>query len=402
MRRIYDSILTSNLTSIEEMLFLSGPRQVGKTTTSKNVAEHCGRLVYLNWDNEDNKKLILKGPSAIAEFSVLNSLAEQLPIIVFDEIHKYPDWKNFLKGFYDTYRDKARIMVTGSARLDMYKKGGDSLMGRYLHFRMHPFSVAEYIRTDAPKTDIQQPVKIKAADFDALFEFGGFPKPFLQRDKEFYRQWQRARHQLLTHEDIRDTNLIHDLNRLDTLIAFLKESAAHQITYQNLAKLIRASVDTITRWITLLEAFYFCFRVQPWSKNVTRSLIKEPKLFLWDWSQVADLGAKAENFIAMHLLKATQVWTDCGLGEYGLHYIRTLEKKEVDFVVSKNGRVWFLVEVKLSNHQKINPHLVYFQKQTNAQHAFQVVLNMPYVDQDCFSKMEPIIVPASTFLSQLV
>ena len=139
-----------------------------------------------------------------------------------------------------------------------------------------------------------------------------------------------------------------------------------------------------------------------WSKNISRSLIKEHKVFLWDWSIIKDNGSRAENFIASHLLKAVHYWTDLGLGEYDLYYIRTREKKEVDFLVSKNDEPWFLVEVKCSNNQSISSNLIEFQKQSGAKHAFQVVLDLPYVDEDCFSVCKPIIVPAKTFLSQLV
>ena len=161
-------------------------------------------------------------------------------------------------------------------------------------------------------------------------------------------------------------------------------------------------MDTITRWIDVLETFYYCYRIKPWSKNIVRSLIKEPKLFLWDWSLVKDPGAKAENFIGSQLLKAVHNWTDRGFGEYDLYYIRTLEKKEVDFVVTKNGEAWFLVEVKLSDARHLSPHLGEFQKQTGATHAFQVIIDMPFVNQDCFAYKNPIIVPAKTLLSQLV
>lgn len=402
MKRLFDNLLEKYLhPDFDEMLLISGPRQAGKTTVSKNISKHH-RLFYLNWDNEDDKKLILQGPKMIAGQAGLQILSDIKPVIAFDEIHKHPDWKNFLKGFYDTYHTQAHIIVTGSARLDIYKKGGDSLMGRYLHFRMHPFSVAECVRTTLPETEIRAPKKINDAEFDALFTFGGYPKPFSRQEKTFSRQWQRLRHQQLLNEDIRDVSIVHDLNRLEILMQFLKDQAASQITYQSLAKFTRASVDTITRWIEILETFYYCFRVHPWSKNITRSLLKEPKLFLYDWSIVDDLGAKAENFVALHLQKAVQYWTDAGFGEYGLHYIRTLEKKEIDFVVSKNGKAWFLVEVKLSNDKKISPSLAEFQQQSGAEHAFQVVINMPYVNRDCFAENSPVIVPAKTFLSQLI
>lgn len=402
MQRIYDKIIQAHLAANEEMLFLSGPRQVGKTTVSQNAENFCDNFTYLNWDDEDHRHTILAGPAAIMKQAHLNVLSKVKPIIAFDEIHKRPEWKNFLKGFFDSYGKDIRILVTGSARLDIYKHAGDSLMGRYFPYRMHPLSVAECLRTDMLKSEIAEPSKIADADFNALLEFGGFPKPFLKRDRQFSLRWKNLRNQQLIQEDIRDVNVIHDLNRLRILMDLLKQHASKQINYSTLAKFTRVSVDTITRWIEVLEAFYYCYRLKPWSKNISRSLIKEPKVFLWDWSLIDEPGARAENFVASQLLKATQYWTDRGFGEYDLFYIRTLEKKEVDFVVTKNGSAWFLVEVKLSNNKNISPQLSEFQKQSEAEHAFQVVLDMPYVEKDCFRGSKPIIVPAKTLLSQLV
>ena len=384
MQRLYDNILQAHLTSHQEMLFLSGPRQVGKTTVSKHVKNLSTHFIYLNWDNEDHRKTILAGPSAIVESAHLDVLSNTKPIIVFDEIHKRPEWKNFLKGFYDSYGPEIRILVTGSARLDIYKRGGDSLMGRYFPYRMHPLSVAECLRTEMLNTEIAEPSEIDDREFNALLEFGGFPKPFIQRDRQFSVRWKNLIKQQLIYEDIRDVNVIHDLNRLQLLMDLFKQQAAQQINYSTLAKFVRVSVDTITRWVEVLEAFYYCYRLLPWSHNITRSLIKEPKLFLWDWTLIDDPGARAENFIGTQLLKATQYWTDRGFGEYDLFYLRTLEKKEVDFVVSRNGKAWFLAEVKVSNNQHISPHLSEFQKQSGAEHAFQIVLDMPYIEQNCF------------------
>ena len=402
MKRIYDEILKAHLLSEDEMIFLSGPRQVGKTTTSKLAANFTDRFLYLNWDNADERSQILQGPKKIIELAKLSTLSDKKPIIALDEIHKYEDWKNFLKGLYDTYGNDVSIIVTGSAGLDIYKRGGDSLMGRYFPYRMHPISVAECLRTNLLDTEISLPQKIDSDEYEALCEFGGFPKPFLKRNTRFSGRWQNLRKQQLFREDIRDINIIQDINRLEVLADLLMAQSASAITYSSLAKHIRVSVDTVTRWIEVLESFYFCYRIRPWSKNIPRSLIKEPKIFLWDWSLVKDLGAKAENFIATHLLKAIQYWTDCGFGEYGLHYLRTLDKREVDFLVTKNNKPWFLVEVKNSNNQRISPHLEHFQSQIKAPHAFQVALNMAYVDKDCFGINTPIIVPAMTFLSQLV
>jgi predicted AAA+ superfamily ATPase len=402
MHRIYDELVQFHLNHFEEMLFLSGPRQVGKTTVSEHVQSYATPFTYLNWDNDEHKVIILSGAKDIMAYSQTNMLSSHKPVIVLDEIHKCPDWKNFLKGFFDTYGKKIHLIVSGSARLDIYQKGGDSLMGRYFPYRMHPLSVAECIRTQLLPTEIAEPRAITPEDFNALWQFGGYPKPFLTRASTFHLRWTNLRKQQLIQEDIRDVNVIHDLNRLRLLTTLFEKNATQLINYSTIAKLIKASVDTVTRWIEVLESFYYCYRLRPWSKNITRSLIKEPKIFLWDWSVITDPGARAENFVASHLLKATHYWTDRGLGVYELFFLRTTDKKEVDFLVTKNEEPWFLVEVKYGNNQGISPHLHEFQQKTRAPFAFQVNFGLPFVEKDCFSVSDPVIVPAKTLLSQLV
>ena len=159
---------------------------------------------------------------------------------------------------------------------------------------------------------------------------------------------------------------------------------------------------TIRSWIETLCSLYYCYELRPWSKNIARALIKEPKYFLWDWAQVSDMGARAENFVASHLLKAVHFWTDAGFGRYDLYYIRDKDQREVDFLVTHQDEPWFLVEVKMSDNKGIAPALSYFQKATGAKHAFQVVLDLPWVNRNCFEENRPVIVPARTFLSQLV
>lgn len=166
--------------------------------------------------------------------------------------------------------------------------------------------------------------------------------------------------------------------------------------------MINVSSPTIRRWLNCLEAFYYCFSIHPWTKNVKRSLRKEPKYYLWDWSLIEDPGARVENFVASHLLKAVHFWTDYGFGEFELHFLRDKEKNEVDFLVTKNKAPWFLVEVKISKNSGISKSLYTFQKQTGAKHAFQVIIDMDYIQKDCFAYRNPIIVPAMTFLSQLI
>ena len=382
-------------------IIIIGPRQVGKTTASLESAAHWPKQFYFNWDNPTDKLLFIEGPSAIAKQVGLGELSEQIPILIFDEIHKFGKWKNFLKGFFDLYEKKAKIIVTGSARLNVYKKGGDSLMGRYFYYRVHPLSVAEIVSPVLIQEEIRPPASISEEDWAALLEHGGFPEPFLQRSKAFSRRLRTIRKDQLFREDIRDGTRIQELSQLELLAELLRKQAAEAMDYQSLAKKVQVSIDTIRRWLEVLKSFYYCFSIQPWSKNITRSLIKEPKLYLWDWSLIDDEGHRNENLVASHLLKAIHFWNDRGFGEYGLYYLRTKDKIETDFLVTKNEKPWFLIEVK-TKAKGLSPALYHFQKETNAPHAFQVAFDLPFVNKNCFEEKDPILVPARTFLSQLV
>lgn len=396
IERIYQKVIRDHFSNNRQMLFLSGPRQVGKTTSSLTETSPG---YYLNWDNDVHRTLILEGPSAVARHLGLNSLSETLPVVVFDEIHKYRYWKRFLKGFFDTYEKQVRIIVTGSARLDVYKRGGDSMMGRYFLYRIHPLSVREVVDSSFKETEISPP--IACPDFDVFIEYGGFPEPFVQRNARFVNRWRRLRLDLLFKEDLRDLTKIQDLGQIEVLAQILTAQVGQLVDYTNLANSVRVSSPTIQRWMKVLSSLYYCFTIQPWSKNISKSLVKQPKVYLWDWSLVKEKGARLENFVASHLLKAVQFWTDSGIGEYGLYYLRDKSKREVDFLVTKNGKPWFLVEVK-SSDKGISPSLYYYQKATNALHAFQISFERDFVQKDCFSFNEPIEVPAKTFLSQLL
>lgn len=394
--RYYDHVLRDHLARFRQMAFLSGPRQVGKTTSCRAVAS-----LYLNWDNTDDRRLILRGPAAVAEAAGLAQLWPAPPVIVLDELHKHPKWKAFLKGFFDTYGPQARIVVTGSSRLDVFRRGGDSLMGRYFLHRMHPLTVGECLRTALAAEPIQPPAPIAAADWVALWEHGGFPEPFLQRDPAFSQRWRSLRQDQLVREDIRHTSQVQDLGALEATAAILAERSATQLVYSNLAQETGIAVDTARRWIDALERLHFGFTLRPWFANIAKSLRKEPKWFLRDWSGVADPGARAETLVACHLLKAVEGWTDRGLGKFELRYLRDKLKREVDFVVIRDRKPWFLVEVKKSE-TALSDTLAHFQTATKARHAFQVVHDLPFVAADCFTRTEPTVVPAQTFLSQLL
>ena len=403
MKRVYEEVVEEHLKKDRQMIFLVGPRQVGKTTTSLEVSSERPKHFYLSWDSQKDQSLIRKGAEAIGEAIGLDVYSSTVPIVVFDELHKYRKWKLFLKGFFDKYSKNAQILVTGSARLDVYKAGGDSLMGRYFLYRLHPFSVGEIVRPYYRTYELaEEAVEIDDRDFTALLDFGGFPEPFIKRDKAFSTRWKKLRFQQLFKEDIRDLTKIQAFSEIELLAEFLQAQAGSLTNYTSLANKIGVSVDTITRWIKILQSFYYCFSIQPWTKNITRSLLKEPKIYLWDWSLIEDRGSRIENFMAAHLLKAVHYWNDIGLGDYSLHYLRDKEKREVDFLVSKNKKPWFLVEVKSSHNKGLSKSLFYYQKQTKAPHAFQVVFDAEFEPGDCFSRNEPVIVSAKSFLSQLI
>jgi predicted AAA+ superfamily ATPase len=398
MERLYDHLLKDHFATANKMAFLSGPRQVGKTTTSRKALSNA---LYLNWDVPSHRALILKGPEAVFESMGGAVLDEQRRFVIFDEIHKFPRWKNYLKGFFDLFHDSASVCITGSARLSAFRYGGDSLMGRYFPYRMHPLSVREIATPSLPEGMHLMPRAIDEAAFGRLLEFGGFPEPFIRSNTRFYNRWSRLRLELLFKEDLRDLTHISDVARIRTLADLLAARSGGLLNYSHLANDLQVSVDTVRRWVDILEELYFCFRLRPYSNKIARSLVREPKVYLWDWSLVKDPGARFENMVASHLLKATHFFTDAGLGTLQLHYLRDKQKREVDFAMIRDDEPWFIAEAKLGGNS-LTESLSHFQKQLNVAHAFQVVLKMPFVDKDCFTVQHPVIVPARTFLSQLV
>lgn len=200
---------------------------------------------------------------------------------------------------------------------------------------------------------------------------------------------------------MRDLTQLQDLGAMETLALILAEHSSQQLVYSNLSREIGVAVDTVRRWVDLLARLHYGFLVRPWFTNVAKALRKEPKWFLRDWSGIDDVGARAETLVACHLLKAVEGWTDLGLGQFELRYLRDKMKREVDFVVVRDRKPWFLVEVKKSDN-KLSDALGYFQAQTKARHAFQVVLEQPFLNADCFARAEPTVVPARTLLSQLL
>jgi predicted AAA+ superfamily ATPase len=393
--RLYDRLLKSHFEENRQMAFLAGPRQVGKTEVARGLAD-----VYLNFDNLNDRAVILKGPSALAGRAELDRPRAKPPILALDEIHKFQRWKSFLKGFFDVHSTQCRILATGSARMDIFRKGGDSLLGRYFLYHQHPFSVGEILRPEPPATPLRESATIPDEAWEALWRFGGFPEPMVRQSAAFLKKWQTQRMDLLLREDVRDLTRVQELRGIETMGHLLAARSGGQLILSNLAGEISASVDTVRRWVAILSDLYVGFELRPWFKNVAKSLRKEPKWYLRDWSSVTNRGARVETFAACHFLKAVETWTDLGLGSFELRYLRDKQKREVDFAIIRDGAPWILIEVKASR-ETLSPHLFHFQKQTGAAHAFQAVFDLPHEPIDCFAHTKPVIVPLRTLLSQL-
>lgn len=379
------------------MVFLSGPRQVGKTTVAKAYAD-C----YLNWDNDPVKQLILSGQEKVGAYCELDRVRADMPVIAFDEIHKYPRWKQFLKGFFDEYEKSCHIIATGSARMDVYKRGGDSMMGRYFPFRVHPLSVAELLTTELPGEQIiRPPAKLEDDEWAALCHFGGFPEPFLKRSQMFSSRWNRLRREQLIKGDIRDLTRIAEIDQIGALAEILAKRSGEQLVYKALGNEIKVDEKTVKNWTAALKHLFYGFEIRPWHKNIENSIRKTPKWFLRDWALVGDRGKRFETLVACHLLKAAEGWTDLGLGEFELFYIRDKQKREVDFLMSRDHEPWMLVEAK-HGEQKLSDSLVRFADKLKVRHAFQVVKDLSYEEIDLFKCDRPVVAPARTFLSQLL
>lgn len=399
MERLYENLLSEHLSEHRQMAMLTGPRQVGKTTSSRVSA---GEHRYYTWDRQADRRLLTQGADRLAEDLELGTLTGTRRHVVLDEIHKYRKWKDFLKGFFDVYGDQTRLVVTGSARLGHFRRGGDSLMGRYFLYRMHPLSVAELTRAAVSERELAEPQRPSADAIDQLLRFGGFPEPFIKASARFYNRWRRLRNELLFREDLRDLTQIQEAGQVEVLGELLAGQVGQLVNYSTLANSVNVSVDTIRRWVQTLESLYYCFTVRPWFRSVPKSLRRQPKVYLWDWSLVVDEGSRLENFVAAHLLKAVHWWTDIGLGSFELRYLRDKAKREVDFAIIRNGQPWFLVEVKTSGRRAVSPALSYFSQQLAVDHAFQLAFDLDFVEEDCFGVTGPVRVPAATLLSQLV
>jgi len=335
----------------KKIVLLSGPRQVGKTTLSKELFDN---FEYLNFDSPEDRRILLK-----KEWSKTKSL------IIFDELHKWPKWKSWIKGVYDTEGVRPRLLVTGSARMDTFKKGGDSLAGRHFHFRLHPFSVAEL------KDQIPPDICL-----DRLIRLGGFPEPFLSDSEDFAKRWRASHLDRILKEDLLELEQVRNLKLMEILVDLLADRVGSTVSYSSLARDLEISPHTVKKWIGILESLYIIFVVPPYSKNMARAIIKEPKIYFYDTGRIKnDPAARIENVVALSLLKKLHLGQDLRGEKSQLYYVRDKEKREVDFLTHIDGKIQELVEVKLSENQ-LSPSLSYFNERLRPQQAVQVVLNL--------------------------
>lgn len=336
----------------KKMVLIAGPRQVGKTFVAKQIAKEFKHSVYLNYDNSLDKKIILD-----------QAWLENTELLILDELHKMPEWKNYLKGVYDTKPLHLRILVTGSARLDIFDKIGDSLAGRYFLHRLLPLSPAELHQLNMP------------IHLDNLQTRGGFPEPYLAENDIEAERWRMQYINSMLATDVFDFDKIQNIRALRTIFELLRERVGSTISYTSLAQDVAVSPNTVKKYIEVLEALYVIFRITPYSNNIARSLLKEPKIYFFDTGLVkGDNGAKFENLVALSLLKYVYAKVDYQAEMFNLHYLRTKDNQEVDFALVKEDVIQQIIEVKHADNE-ISKSLYAFHKKYDFP-AIQLVKNL--------------------------
>lgn len=349
-RYINESVL-SDLS--KKMVFIGGPRQVGKTTLALSLLgasateEHKG---YFNWDKQSDRKSILS-----------EKMPAEQKLIILDEIHKYKKWRGLVKGLYDTSKSRYSYLVTGSARLDHYRKGGDSLQGRYHYHRLHPLSAGELINSN------------QKFNIERLLKYGGFPEPYFAQNQVSWQRWQNERATRVLREDLRDLKRVQEISLLEQLYELLPSKIGSPLSIKNLSSELEVAHKTVSRWLLIFENLYITYRVAPFGDKKIRAVKKEQKLYLWDWSLLLDPGPRFENLVASQLLKHCHRIEDSLGQKMELRYIRDTDKREVDFVVLQNGKPQFAVECKLQEAAP-SPHLRYFSERIKIPKWYQVHL----------------------------
>ena len=346
-RYLFDAIDTD---LADKMVFVSGPRQVGKTTLALQLAgvADARHPAYLSWDDVRARPGIRRGEMPPGQ-----------PRVILDEIHKYARWRGLVKGLWDTREPGQSFLVTGSARLDVYRRGGDSLHGRYHPYRLHPLSLTE--------------VGGQPSAVEGLLRFGGFPEPFFRGSDRHWRRWHRERLDRVVRDDVRDLERVREISLIELLIEALPSRVGSPLSVKSLREDLEVAHDTAERWIGILENLYVCFRIAPFGAPRIRAVKKERKLYLWDWSAVPEAGPRFENLVASHLLKLCHFREDTDGHRMELRFIRDTDTREVDFVVLQNRKPLFAVEVK-SGERAVGPAVRYFKQRTGIPRWYQVHL----------------------------
>jgi uncharacterized protein len=331
MKRYLDDRVSRDLE--KKMVFLTGPRQVGKTTLSRWLIEKSGGQ-YLNFDISEDRRLI-----------EMRQWSPRAPLLVLDEIHKMSDWKSWLKGVYDGKPITQQLLVTGRARLDTFRQSGESLAGRFFGLRLHPISLREWCeQTSTPPSDA----------LTHLLERGGFPEPCLAADNAEAERWRRQYFDGLVRHDVLEFSRITEVNAIKLFAQMLRSRVGSPLSLASMARDLAVAPTTLKKYLDILEALYIVFVVRPWHNNIARSVLQAPKVYFYDTGLVdGDEGIRFENLVATSLLKHVQYLYDVEGKEVGLHYIRTKDDAEVDFAVSHKNELTQLVECKLRDDQ---PH----------------------------------------------
>ena len=328
MKRYLDDLVVTDLQ--RKMVLITGPRQVGKTTLCRHLMERFPPAQYLNWDVAPDRAILQR-----------QSWSPRSNLLAMDEIHKMPDWKNWLKGVVDGRPPTQALLVTGSARMETWRQSGDSLAGRYLPFRLHPISVREWC---------EQQGGTPAAALDRLMQRGGFPEPCLADNPDDAERWRRQYFTDLIREDVVEFSRLHEVNTMRLFVELLRERVGSPLSLASVARDLAISPTTLKRYLDILQALYIVFTVQPWHQNIARAILQTPKVYFFDTGLVrGDDGIRFENAVAAMLLKHTHFRQDARGKSAGLHYIRTKDGAEVDFALSDDNRLTHLIECKLAD-----------------------------------------------------
>ena len=378
--------LWRDLSSEKAMVFIAGPRQAGKTTFAKARAAAYPNTLYFNWDIPSHKARLIRNPTFFTE---LPRKDDSTPLVILDEIHKYRRWKNYLKGVYDEFHENYRFIVSGSGRLDLYQRGGDSLAGRYLLMHLWPLTLAElgggsraafaerqpllsvHPIVTAPNLAafLEDPLGLPQTDTADLQEtwqrlqtVSGFPEPFVSGKATSWQRWSDTYGRQVIREDIRDLMALNNVQGLETLFALLPFRVGSPLSLNALAGELKVAFNTVKSWVDVFERYFLAFRISPWSAGVTRAIRKERKLYLFNLPLIDAPGPRFENAVAVELFRAVSNWNEAGCGPFALHYVRNKQKEEVDFLLAHRNRPFLLVETK-SADDRPSPALRRFQSQ---------------------------------------